>query len=330
MNIPNHYGDPQAEYRAACEHAALFDLSDRGKIQLAGKEAVIFLNNLCTNDVKNLAVGAGCEGFLCTAKAKVVAHLFVSHIEPEVVLLDFVPGQTEMVFNHLNHYLISEQVEISDRTNELAMFHIAGPKAPALLGTGFDDLRPWHHRQQNLEAVSCYVRRHDPSRLPGFDLWCPTAQAPEAWKTLTTRCGTAGKDVFEMLRIEAGTPIYGKDIDENRLVMEAGRTQHAISYTKGCFLGQEPIVMSRDRGHVNRTLLGIKIDGGTVAPPGTRLFRDGAEVGQVTSSVVSYRLGPIALAYLKRGNQEPGTIVELDPASDGRKASVSALPFSLP
>src|SRR5437660_1771681 len=112
--------------------------------------------------------------------------------------------------------------------------------------------------------------------------------------------------------------------------MEVGRTKQAICYTKGCFLGQEPIVMARDRGHVNRTLLGIKIQEGGPPKFGTLLFRDGVEVGQVTSSVVSYRLGSIALAYLKRGHQEPGTIVELDPANDGRKASVSALPFASP
>jgi len=331
MSIPNYYGDPQTESRAACDHAALFDLSDRGKIELLGREALFFLNNLCTNDVKNLAVGAGCEAFLCTAKAKVGAHIFASHFPPDVLLLDFEPGQADKVFNHLNHYLISEQVEITDRTQELGMMHLCGPKAPALLGKGLEDLPPWHQRQVNLGSVSCHIRRHDPLGLPGFDLFCPAAEVPEVWQQLATGgAQPAGGDTWEMLRIEAGTPVYGKDIDENRSVMEVGRTSQAISYTKGCFLGQEPIVMARDRGHVNRTLLGIKIDGGGPAASGTLLFRDGAEVGQVTSSVVSYRLGPIALAYLKRGHQEPGTIVDLDPAGDGRKASVSALPFGLP
>ena len=332
MSIPNDYGDSRAEYRAAYERAAWFDLSDRGKIKLAGKEAVFFLNNLCTNDVKNLAVGAGCEAFLCTAKAKVVAHMFVSHYSSDVLLLDFEPGQTEKVFDHLNHYLISEQVEITDRSSEFRLAHLCGPHAHGILEKLLDkplgDLPPL---QLRLESY-ILIRRNDPLGLPGFDLFFP----PEKWIdvlepiTLAGGAEPAGLDAWEMLRVEAGTPVYGKDIDENRLVMEVGRTQQAICYTKGCFLGQEPIVMARDRGHVNRTLLGIRFDGETPAAPGTRLFRDGAEVGQVTSSVVSYRLGPIALAYLKRGHQEPGTIVELDPTADGRKALVSALPFSLP
>jgi folate-binding protein YgfZ len=331
MNILNDFGDPRAEYRAACEQAALFDLSDRGKIELAGKEAVFFLNNLCTNDVKNLAVGAGCEAFLCTAKAKVVAHIFVSHYQKDVLLLDFEPGQTEKVFKHLNHYLISEQVEITDRSSELQLIHVCGPNAPAILekavGKPLADLPPLR-----LDLASyILIRRNDSLGLPGFDLFYPPEKWAEIWDSILNGGAVlAGLDALEMLRIEAGTPVYGKDIDENRLVMEVGRTQQAICYTKGCFLGQEPIVMARDRGHVNRTLLGIRFDGETPAARRTRLFRDGAEVGQVTSSVISYRLGPIALAYLKRGHQEPGTIVELDPTTDGREASISALPFALP
>jgi folate-binding protein YgfZ len=332
MTIPDHYGDPKEEYRAARDHAAMFDLSDRGKIELAGKEALFFLNNLCTNDVKNLQVNMGCEAFLCTAKAKVVAHIFVSYMiqgSQDVLLLDFEPGQTEKVLNHLNHYLISEQLEIKDASDRIGMFHVSGPKAASILGTG--DFPVWHHRSTKLWAIPCHLRRHDPLRLLGFDAFFSADQVSEIWKQLATNgFQPAGRETWEMLRIEAGTPVYGKDIDDNRLVMEVGRTQQAISYTKGCFLGQEPIVMARDRGHVNRTLLGIKIQGGGPPAAGTRLFQAGAEVGQVTSSVVSYRLGPIALAYLKRAHQEAGTIVDLDPATDGRTASVCALPFGSP
>jgi folate-binding protein YgfZ len=316
----------QREYEAA----AVFDLSDRGKIELAGEEAVFFLNNLCTNDVKNLAVGAGCEAFLCTAKAKVVAYIIINHVGPETLLLDFEPGQAEKVLSHLNHYLISEQVEIIDRTSELALFHIFGPLAGTILQNHFAHSFASLGQLQGQAVDTFRIRRNDVLNLQGFDLFFPKARTSEVWETLIENgVVAAGGDVWEMLRIQAGAPVYGKDIDENRLVMEVGRTQQAICYTKGCFLGQEPIVMARDRGHVNRTLLGIKIEGETPAAPGTKLLRDGAEVGQVTSSVVSYRLGPIALAYLKRGHQEAGTIVELDPAGDGRKASVSALPFSL-
>src|SRR5207302_10856103 len=121
--------------------------------------------------------------------------------------------------------------------------------------------------------------------------------------------GPAGLDTHHILRVEAGTPLYGADVDENTFAPEVGRTREAICYTKGCYLGQEPVVMARDRGQVNRTLLGLKLPGGAV-PPGSPLYRDGKEVGRVTSSARSPRLGTaIALAYVRRGHQEPGTAV---------------------
>jgi folate-binding protein YgfZ len=139
---------------------------------------------------------------------------------------------------------------------------------------------------------------------------------------------TADPRVHEILRVEAGLPAFGCDIDDNRLVMEVGRAAQAISYTKGCFLGQEPIVMARDRGQVNRMLLGVVVAAGDELPRGARLFLGEAEVGQVTSSVRSPRLGQvIALAYLKRGHQEPGLQLAVEPTTDGRAAAVAALPF---
>jgi folate-binding protein YgfZ len=314
--VPGDFGDAAGEYRQAREHAALFDISARGKIELAGADALLFLHNLCTNDVKNLAAGASCEAFLCTAKARVVAHVMVTHFrqgEHAFVLLDFVPGMADKVLEHLDHFLISERVELADRTHDLAILHLCGPAAGAILDKA---------------AIACDRRRHDPLGLPGFDILCRPENAAEVWRRLTEAgARPAGKRAWEILRIEAGTPAYGKDIDDDRLVMEVGRIQQAISYTKGCFLGQEPIVMARDRGHVNRILLGLKIAGGGPAASGARLFQEANEVGQVTSSVLSPRLGPIALAYLRRGVQDPGTRLEIEPESDGRQAMVSSLPF---
>jgi folate-binding protein YgfZ len=137
----------------------------------------------------------------------------------------------------------------------------------------------------------------------------------------------AGRQSYEALRVEAGAPLQGVDVDEETFAPEVGRTRQAICYTKGCYLGQEPIVMARDRGHVNRALLGLKLPGGPV-PPNSLLYREGKEVGRVTSSVVSPRLGTaIALAYIRRGNQEPGTVVEVEAGGPRRPAEVTRLPF---
>jgi folate-binding protein YgfZ len=136
----------------------------------------------------------------------------------------------------------------------------------------------------------------------------------------------AGREACEILRVEAGLPREGADIDETTFAPEVGRIAETISYTKGCYLGQESIVMARDRGQVNRTLVGVKLPQGPV-PHGTLLFAQGKEVGRVTSSVRSPRLGAaLGLAYVRRGHQEPGTTLEVEAAGNRAAAEVIRLP----
>jgi glycine cleavage system T protein len=337
--MPDRYGDVAAEYRNARERAALFDVSDRSKVELTGPEAVSFLQNLSTNDIASLPVGAGCEIFLTNAQARVVAHALVYrlllHDDREALWLDAVPGLAEKIIKHLDHYLISEQAEFADRTGQFAQVQLAGPEAKAVLEKALaievPDLDELQHMMRTFGTdATCHIRRHSPIGVPGYDITCLAARAPAVWETLT-RAGAApaGLAAYELLRVEAGTPVYGKDMDEANLALEVGRTKQAICYTKGCFLGQEPLVRIRDLGHVNRTLLGLIVEGNELLPRGTKLFRDGKEVGQVTSSVASPRAGSrIALAYVRRGHQEVGTKLEIEGTGSRRIAEVVCLPFS--
>jgi folate-binding protein YgfZ len=336
--VPAHYGDAAGEYQAACVDGALFDCSHHGKIQLTGPDAASFLHNLSTNDITRLAAGTGCEAFLANAKAKVVAHVLIYRAVAEDssggLWLDVVPGLTDKVLKHFNHYLISEQVEIVDRSSELAQVHVAGPRARMLLAKGageLPELAEFQHVRRSIgPGASCQIRRHDPLGVPGYDIICPADQAANVWQVLTgAGARPAGRTAQELLRVEAGTPVYGVDMDENNLVMEVGRTRQAISFTKGCYLGQEPVVRSRDLGHVNRSLLGLKIHSEQVVPRGAKLLRDGSDVGQVTSSVVSPRLGTaLALAYVRRGSQDPGTKLEVVTGPDSRTAEIVSLPLA--
>jgi tRNA-modifying protein YgfZ len=310
-----------------------FDLSAHTKIELAGPEARSFLHNLCSNDVKNLAESAGCEAFLTTAKARVVAHIYVGYFrkgDQGVLWLDTVPGQAETLAKHLNHYLISERVEVFDRTQELGLYRIVGSSAQSilekLLGCSLSGLKHLHNQAVDFgNNAKGFVRRFEGLNLPGFDIICSKTETSWIQKL---NLPFADPQVHEILRVEAGLPAFGRDIDENRLVMEVNRVPQAICYTKGCYLGQEPIVMARDRGQVNRLLLGVKTATGDSLQAGSRLFKDGAEVGQATSSVRSPRLDQvIALAYLKRGFQAPGMELIVEPESDGRTVEVAALPF---
>ena len=258
---------PNEEYQAALDRAVYCDLSSYGKIQLTGRDAVKFLHNLCTNDIQNLPIGGGCEAFLCNPRARTVAHFLVGKRSPTEVLLDMVPGLAEKVLKHLGKHLISEQVELADRTSELALVRLVGPQAKStlekILGIAVPEVPPLH-LAQNLPATGRYViRRQQLLGLPGYDVFCSgdeKNQLMDMFRMADVK--PAPLEVHEILRIEAGLPEYGKEMDDERFIVEVGRTSQAICYTKGCFPGQEPIVMARDRGQVNRMLLGLTVPEG--------------------------------------------------------------------
>ena len=326
------------DYTAAITAAALFDTSDAAKLLLTGLDAPTFLGNLSTNDVKNLPLGGGCEAYFCDPRAKVKFQAWIYHVRladgRHALWVETTAGRNTELVQYLDRYLISEQAEIADRTTDFAQFHLAGPKAADVLSTALGapvpPLPEFAHMERTFgKDATCSIRRRDPLGAPGFDVVCRTDVADGARRMLTAAGAVAGSpETFEVLRIEAGTPVFGKDIDDNRFVMEVAFALRAVSYAKGCFLGQEPIVMARDRaGHVNRAFLGLKVLDGGPLPPGTKLFRDGAEVGLVTSSCHSPRLGaPVALAYLKWKHQEPGTQMEAETGAGKQAVEVVGLP----
>jgi folate-binding protein YgfZ len=333
---PDNFGDGAAEYRAAVENAALFDTSDAGHIEVTGRDAARFLHNLTTNDIVALAPGTGCEAFCATHKAKAIAYVYVYRLPGEgpasAFWVETGPGFGATVFRHLDKYLVSEAAELFDRSSEVGALYIAGPNANAMLtAVDFDasELQGPNAVLARLhDGAPVQIRRKDVLGVPGFTILAPRSALPALWQRLTVAgAHPAGQQAYDTLRIEAGTPVFGADIDEERFVVEVGRGKAAVSTNKGCYLGQEPIVMARDRGHVNRQLLGIQVAEGEPPPQGTKLFKDAAEVGQVTSSVRSPRFGVVALAYIRRGNQEPGTLLEMETPKGRRRAMVSSLPF---
>jgi folate-binding protein YgfZ len=314
----------------------LFDRSPSGKIEVAGKDAPAFLHNLCTNDINGLPLGGGCEAYFCDHRARVLAHALIYHVRSasrHAFWLDMTPGFDGKVLQHLDKHLISEAVELTDHTNQFAQLHLAGPRATAVLeaalGESIPDLAEFLHMERTFgSTATCHVRRHDPLGVPGYDLVCLNDRAAGVWRMLKAAgAAPAGQQTWETLRLEAGTPVYGIDINEDRFVMEVARALRAVNYSKGCYLGQEPIVMARDRaGFVNRAFLGVKVLEGGPLPVGTRLFRDAAEVGLVTSSGYSPRLNaPLALGYIRRGHQDAG--LRLEAETPEARRPVEVLPF---
>lgn len=329
--------DWPADYRAALTEAALFDTSAAGKLLLTGADAPMFLGNLSTNDIKNLPLGGGCAAYFCDSRAKVQFQAWIYHVrladEQHAMWIETTSGRNAALAKYLDRYLISERVEITDVTEAYAQWHLAGPHAARVLGQALDPPLPTLPEFGHLERIlgsraSCSIRQRELLGQPGFDLVCrKELEAEVRDRIYSTGVVLGTPETFETLRIEAGTPLFGQDIDENRFVMEVARALRAVSYTKGCYLGQEPIVMARDRaGHVNRAFLGVKVLEGGVLPAGTKLMRNADEVGLITSSVISPRLqAPIALGYIRRGHQDVG--LRLEAATAEGKRAVEVLPF---
>jgi folate-binding protein YgfZ len=331
--VPAHFGAPLAEYEASRQGAILFDRSHHGKIEATGNDAAVFLHNLSTNDVKGLAPGSGCEAFFCTTTAKVVFQALIYRLPPEGkrerLWLDVPPGLGEKTFRHLDRYIIGEDVTLTDHTAAWAQLHLVGPNAPTVLAAVLgEEPGTWTRCAFRTLPGNITPRCTDPLGLPGYDLLCPADQAGALWqKLLDAGARPAGLEAWNVLRIEAGTPVYGIDLDESTFAPEAGRTATAISYNKGCYLGQEPIVMARDRGVVQRGLIGLLV-GSEPAPPGSLLFREDKEVGRITSSAFSPRLGQaVALGYARRGSQTPGMELELETGGARRMVRVAKLPL---
>jgi len=245
-----------------------FDWSDRALLELVGRDRATFLHNFCTNDIKGLRPGEGCEAFLTNIKGRILEHLFV-FAGADSLWVDGTPGYEEAVRAHLDRYLITEQVEIHPRSAERGLLWVGGPAAAAQIQSfsgvdagGLQRLQNAWGETQDGERI--HVRRFDLAGHPGWQV----GVSKSAWPGVAARLEQSGvvrgsTELGEALRIEAGLPRYGRDITEEHLAQECRRTPLAISFTKGCYLGQEPIARIDALGHVNRELCVLEGDGGS-------------------------------------------------------------------
>jgi folate-binding protein YgfZ len=241
-------------------------------------------------------------------------------------------NRADALFKHLDHYLISEQVELTARGDTWSMVRLLGPesqrRAEEATGQSLGDLKLWQGKTVDA-ATSTFVRRQGALHSLGFDMVGPNETIAIATTNLLARgASSAEEPALEAIRIESGWPRWGHEMDENRFVVELGRVASAISYAKGCYLGQEPIVMARDRGQVNRQLMGFRCSGATPLPVGTKVMAGEVEQFRVTSSAFSPAWNAdVGLAYVYRGHQIPGTTLTIPTPSGDVIATLSSLPM---
>ncbi len=307
-------------YEAARTRAALADRSDRGRVVVTGADRRSYLHGLLTNDIAALAPGQGCYAAYLTAQGRMIADLHVYELGDSILLS--MPGAVkDAVLARLDQFIFSEDVQLGDVTDTFSQLAVIGPRASAIVAGALDaspgdvDRLPANGCARFLfRGQPVIVTRIDDAGEEGFEVYAGREQRAD----LATVLEAGGAEpippaIAEALRIEGGVPLFGRDMDEETIPLEAAIEDRAISFTKGCYVGQEVIIRVLHRGHgrVARKLVGLRVEGSTPPVPGAPIAAAGREVGQVTSSAWSPALGAIALGYVQRDFVEPGTTVSV-------------------
>ncbi len=299
-------------YQTALQNIVAIPLPERTQLEITGRDRATFLHNFCTNQIKTLPVDQGCEVFIPNIKGRILFHGLV-FMGAESLWFETVPGQAAALIAHLDRYLISEDVQLVDRTHDLAQIYLTGAQAAehlsAILG---EPLTVNAEPGQVTTAGGSLVRRFAFGLGPGYSFVVPRDEQAGLLSVITQLgIPVASMELFEALRIEAGYPHSGIDLTEEHLAQEASRTRRAISFTKGCYLGQEPIARLDALGHVNKAFAGIETLESAPLAVGAEVFATPdatAAAGQLTSVAVHPLTGrTMGLGVLKKALLANGT-----------------------
>ncbi len=299
------------DYEALTSGVGFALLKTATLLEIRGSDRATFLHNLSSNDIRGLKTGQGCEAFLLNVQGKILA--FVNcYCEEDAIILTSAPNQAEAILGQLDRYLIREDVQLVDRSGQWAELVVAGESAAGML----EQLTGLAPPSETLSHVKATIGGHDTTLCRtamvgqnSFSLRCSRDDAEDVQNALATAGGAVcDETTVNAVRIEAGYPLYGYDITDANLPQEVDRDATAISFVKGCYLGQETVARIDALGHVNKILRGVRLAGETIPAAGTTLQHEGTDVGQIMSAVFSPRLNaPLALAYVRRGHESPGT-----------------------
>jgi folate-binding protein YgfZ len=323
------------DYRALREGAATGAVEPRGQIAVAGKDRAQYLQGLLTNDIVALGAGTGCYSAWLTPQGRMLTDLHVFE-SGDTILLDVPVAEIQPTLQRLDQFLFSEDVQCADLAGRLRGVWVHGPAAAAAVESavhGINNLDTWadyHNSRAEFGGAPAVVGRVDQLGVPGYCVYVAPAQETAVLAAFAQAgARPAQPAALEAARIEAGYPLFGADMTGDTIPLEAGIESRAISFTKGCYVGQEVIIRVLHRGHgrVAKKLMTLRVEG-DVPARGAKLFAGDREVGVVTSAARSPRLGTIALGYLHRDFLAPGTSVQVDAAGHRTPAIVSERPMS--
>jgi folate-binding protein YgfZ len=332
--LPDDFGDWQREYWFARKSVALVDKNYRAYFALTGPDRVRYLNAILTNNIKDLGISQGIISLLLNAQGHILAELEVYALEEQLFCVSYAMIR-ERLAEILDKYIIMDDVGLTDETPRYATLALEGPHAASVVSelTGVDlgSLPKLGRKDSHVGSIPCSVIRRSTSEFTGAELLVEQQYIEEVWRVLDEKVqasggGPMGYTALSAARLEQGTPWFSYDFGEKQIPQEAALENTHLSFTKGCYTGQEIVERVRSRGQVNRRRVELIFDGDRVPPAGETLFAAGAEVGNVTRAAFSpSHSRPIGMGYVRRESYADGTIVEWS----GGTARISKFPDNL-
>jgi aminomethyltransferase len=333
--MPEYFSDPVEEHFRVRSSSGLFDLSYCGAMRIGGGEGAQFLNGLVTNDVKSLLEGQGMRAAFLTGHGKVRAFCIIYGLSEEYLIIND-PHTHEKVYSYVFPFSYAGDFKVEDVSDTYRLLSIQGPNSIQVMKeVCFEPVPALENHNWTRTLIAGHqviVARESRTGEIGFDILVPGDGLKDVWDFILLKgafheIAPVGSRALNSLRVEAGLPIYGVDADESNMMLETGLIE-AVSYTKGCYTGQEAVAMATYRGHVSKRLSGLVIASEIPPPEKAKIFKGEKEIGYITSSLKSETLGSvIALGYIKYGYFEPGTAVEIENSDGLSQASVVELPF---
>ena len=336
FQTPDYYTQPDNEIIHTRQSSGITDLSGRGKLTISGKDHLKLLQGMLTNDMVKLEAGSGNHAIALNVKGRMLADIRAFKFE-DFMLFDTEPDLQSALAEHLNKFKLSYRAEIKDSTLDYNHFHICGPGSGELLNEVFGldtkKLKEYDSKTVEFNNTELFILKINRTGETGFDLIAETEPGSAVFRELLMRGEAAGlkpfgRTAFNSMRIEAGIPIHGIDMDENTIPIEAGLWD-ALDFEKGCYIGQEVIARIKWRGRVNWHLVGLEIAENPIITVGSKIFNDNKEIGRITSTTFSKTLGKtVALGYIRREFREQGQSVLINSGENSYlNATVCELPF---
>jgi folate-binding protein YgfZ len=327
---PVSFGNPAGEFRALVESCGMYDMSWQAKLVLTGEDRVRWLNGMVTNNVRDLGTGHGVYNFLLTAQGRIVADL-VAYNRGDFLLVTSDRTQVQAIAEMFDRYIIMDDVEVADVSDKLSAIGIEGPLAVNTLqkaGIEVSQLERAQVVDLVCRNIGISVARNTHPNVDSYEIWFAAGQADALWDALIDAGSTpVGSEAVEGYRIARGVPRYGLDLSQRDLPQETEQ-KHALSFTKGCYIGQEIVERIRARAILHRTFTGFLLDGeGELPQSGTKITNHDKNIGELTSVArIPFPGGErtVALGYLRREYATPGKGVQIGT----RQATVQSIPFS--